>query len=155
HLRVVAFSDDTDFDEMAGGRLVAGYYDRGQFGEPAIVMPARASRERPQLIAHELAHHLSFYLFPVQPRWFTEGLAEFVQTAAAIPGDTAMTEVGSHIAKGANARQAGAVGTVPLDVVSWINYDQRPIPARELLSWNGREDSESPRGHLWGWLLYH
>jgi len=134
---------------MANNRNIAEYFAIGLLGEPTIVMPVRGASERPELVAHELAHYLSRYLFPVQAPWFAEGLAEFVQTAARRPGDTAMSTVGSHIAKGAGAL-GQVVGSVPFDLVNWLPYDERPLPAKELLAWKGREQSESPRGHLYG-----
>ncbi|HUJ25883.1 MAG TPA: hypothetical protein VLW85_07695 [Myxococcales bacterium] len=154
HVRVLAFADQTAFEEIANNRNIAAYFTLGQLGEPTIVMPVRGAWERPEMVAHELAHYLSRYLFPVQPAWFAEGLAEFVQTAARRAGGTAFNVAGSHVARGAGALGAVA-GSVPIDLVSWIGYDQRPLPAKELLGWTGREQGESPRGHLYGWLLYH
>src|SRR5436305_9369130 len=62
HVRVLAFAGQTDYAELAGDRNVAAYYMRGQFGEPTIVMPVRDAWKRPELVAHELAHHVSFFL---------------------------------------------------------------------------------------------
>src|SRR5712664_2571811 len=155
HLRVLAFADQTDFHEM-GGDSAAGYYSRGEFGEPTIALPLRALWSDPEAVAHELAHHISFFLFPVQPRWFTEGLAEWVQTVAARPTDTALSFTGTHIARGTKAMAGAMAGSIPVNLVSWLGYDARPLPAKELLSWNGVETaSAEARGHLWSWMLYH
>jgi tetratricopeptide (TPR) repeat protein len=155
-VRVLAFADQTDFRDLAGADFVAGYYGRGEFGEPTIVLPVRALSSDPETVAHELSHHLSFFLFPVQPHWFTEGLAEWVQTVAARPGETPTFATGSHIARGTRAMTGSMAGSVPVNLVSWIGYDDRPMPAKELLAWSGEvRESSAGRGHLWSWLLYH
>jgi Flp pilus assembly protein TadD len=152
---VLAFSDQTDYLEMAGDVMQA-FYTRGQLGEPSIVLPLRVLQHDPESVAHELAHYLSFFLFPVQPRWFTEGLAEWVQTVAARPADTAVTATGSHITRGANLGSGATAGTIPYNLVSWLRYDARPMPVRELFSWDGGETATSgARGHLWSWVLFH
>ncbi|HTO95551.1 MAG TPA: hypothetical protein VMK66_00800 [Myxococcales bacterium] len=153
-VRVLAFSDPTDFAEM-GGSALSGYYDRGVFDEPSIVLPLNSLWNDPETIAHELTHHLSFFLFPVQQHWFTEGLAEWVQTVAALPADKGTPSLGSHIVRGANALSGGMAGSIPFNLVSWLGYDSRPMPASELLAWDGRETGTAARGHLWSWLLYH
>jgi tetratricopeptide (TPR) repeat protein len=154
-VRVLAFADQTDFTEMAG-EVVSGYYARGLFGEPSIVLPLRLLSNDPEVVAHELAHHLSFFLFPVQPHWFSEGLAEWVQTVASRPADKAMLRTGSHIARGINAMSGAMAGSIPLNLVSWLSYDARPMPTRELFTWDGSETTTSgARGHLWSWMLYH
>jgi len=155
HVRVLAFSDQTDFFEIA--REGAGaYYTRGDFGEPTIVMPLRMLQDYPEGVAHELAHHLSFFLFPVQPHWFAEGLAEWVQTVTAPPAPMAMSRTGSHIVRAAKVINGGMAGSIPFNLVSWLGHDSRPMPASELLTWNGEEASTSgARGHLWSWMLYH
>jgi tetratricopeptide (TPR) repeat protein len=154
-LRVVAFSDQTDFTEM-GGQVVGAYYTYGQLGEPSIVLPVRLLWKDPETLAHELAHHLSYFLFPVQPHWFSEGLAEWVQTVAALPAEKATTQLGSHIVRSTQVMSGAMAGSIPLNLVSWLGYDARPMPAKELLAWDGRETSTSGgRGHLWSWVLYH
>ena len=116
-VRVLAFADQTDFTEMAE-EVVSAYYTRGLFGEPSIVLPLRLLSSDPEVVAHELAHHLSFFLFPVQPHWFTEGLAEWVQTVAAWPAGKAMPRTGSHIARRTNAMSGAMAGSLPLNLFS-------------------------------------
>src|SRR3954467_7435854 len=106
HVRVLAFSDQTDFFEMAG-EGVGAYYGLGEFGEPTIVMPLRMLRDDPEGIAHELAHHLSHFLFPVHPPWFTEGLAEWVQTVVAPPSQLGTSRTGSHIVRASQVINGG------------------------------------------------
>ena len=153
-VRVLAFADQGDFTEMAGD-VYAAYYGQGSFDEPTIVLPLRLLRESPESVAHEVAHHLSFFLFPVQPAWFSEGLAEWVATVASRPNQV-RASTGSHIVSGASTVAGGMAGSIPFNLVSWLSYDGRPMPIKELFAWNGSETITSgARGHLWGWVLYH
>jgi hypothetical protein len=155
HVRVLAFSDPKDFREMSGQHDVTGYYTRARFGEPTIVLSAVSLRDNPDLVAHELAHHISFYLYPVQPPWFAEGLAEWVQTVAARARDM-QPATGSHITHGTTGSHFSAAGLVPGHLVSWFQLDRRPMPVKEILAWNGAvAEANAGRGHLWSWTLYH
>ena len=63
---------------------------------------------------------------------------------------------GSHIVRAAKVINGGMAGSIPFNLVSWLGHDSRPMPASELLAWNGEETSTSgARGHLWSWMLYH
>src|ERR1700682_2602483 len=108
-VRVLAVADPTDFTEMAG-EVVSGYYARGLFGEPSIVLPLRLLSNDPEVVAHELAHHLSFFLFPVQPHWFSEGFADLVQTVAAWAAGKGMPRTGSPPPRRHNAQRGGGGG---------------------------------------------
>jgi len=153
HLRVIAFDSPMDFAQFAGGD-VGGYYKRGLYGEPTIVLPLTGFRDHPETIAHELAHHLSFFIFPVQPRWYSEGLAEFVENVMSGGTDNAPA-TGSHMVLGSRTA-GGGVGIAPAELQGMLEYDRRPVSARELLSWKGQEDKANVgRYHLWSWILYH
>jgi tetratricopeptide (TPR) repeat protein len=153
HVRVIAFDSPRDFAEY-GGSEVGGYYGYGFFGEPTILLPITGFRDHPETIAHELAHHLSFFLFPVQPHWYSEGLAEFVENVVSGGTDNAPA-LGSHMVLGSRTA-GGGVGIAPSWLAGALRYDQRPVPARELLAWTGREDTANAgRYHVWSWILYH
>src|ERR1700737_2288266 len=67
-----------------------------------------------------------------------------------------MLRTGSHPAPGINAMSGAMAGSIPLNLVSWLSYDARPMPTRELFTWDGSETATSgARGHLWSWMLYH
>ena len=153
HVRVVAL-DPADFRDLAGSSLLAGYFKRG--AQPLIVVPADANAD-PEVLAHELAHHISHYQFPDQPGWFAEGLAGFFETIAN-PGEDAAPETGSHMVRGQRTL-GGGVGILPRQlayVLSPQYGDARPVPVKELFSWRGDEQAGSPaRFHAWSWLLYH
>jgi len=73
-----------------------------------------------------------------------------------LTADKAMLRTGSHIARGINAMSGAMAGSIPLNLVSWLSYDARPMPTRELFTWDGSETATSgARGHLWSWMLYH
>jgi tetratricopeptide (TPR) repeat protein len=153
HLRVVAFADPGDFTELAGSRYIGGYFRVTGYG-PAIVFPVEHFEANREIVAHELAHYLSRFLFPLQPLWFAEGLAEFVQTVAAPPQQN-VAQLGSHIIRGQRALNGG-VGLLSSDHMRGFEVDSRAVPSSELLAWRGGEDASSPgRLHLWSWLLYH
>jgi tetratricopeptide (TPR) repeat protein len=134
-LRVVALADARVFRELAGPH-VAGYFTES-LGEPVIVLPVAWVSQSPEIIAHELAHDLSRYLFPVQPRWFSEGLAGFVET------------VGS-----AEPRCRGRVGAVSVPRARAVSAGRLPT-AGELLSWSGEIDDARPGAfHAGSWLLF-
>src|SRR6202022_3589011 len=80
-LRVVAFSSPSEFGGMGGGAS-GGYYWHSDLYGPYIVLPLVGFTADGETVAHELAHHVSFFLFPAQPHWFTEGFAGWVQTVA-------------------------------------------------------------------------
>jgi len=150
-LRVVAFSSPSQFDEMLAIRNVAGYFKVSSLAEPLIVLPVAGFEADPETIAHELAHYISRYLFPRQPTWFAEGLAQFVQTVASLPQDNEPA-TGSHMVRGAHT-WPGSVGILPRSRSFWLgNTDQ--IAVEKLLAWNGGHDSSGSH-HLSSWLLYH
>lgn len=153
HLRVVAFDSPRDFAEY-GGSDVGGYYLHALFGEPTIALPVTGFQNHPETIAHELAHHLSFFLFPVQPRWYSEGLAEFVENVVSGGTDNAPA-LGSHLVLGSRTA-GGGVGIAPSWLAGELQFDRRPVAARDLLLWKGREEKANfNRYHVWSWILYH
>jgi len=150
-LRVVAFSSPSEFGGMGGGAS-GGYYWHSDLYGPYIVLPLVGFTADGETVAHELAHHVSFFLFPAQPHWFTEGFAGWVQTVA-----TSDTEhgapTGSHIPHGSRARYAAGMPS-PYLVAALASAPQ--VPGKELLEWKGQEDTATPwRYHAWSWILYH
>jgi len=150
-VRVLAFADPSFFTELAG-RYVGAFYRRSWMREPIIALPIVGLQAQPETVAHEVAHHLSRFLFPWQPAWFSEGLAEFVQTVANTSAPV-MPATGSHIIR-SNPEQGGAVGSTPTDMVTALQRAPR-VRVQELLHWDGRIDSYTGAYHLYSWLLYH
>jgi len=145
-------ADPALFTDLAGRYQIAGYYQVGALGEPTIVLPIEGMQAEPQTVAHEVAHHLSTFLFVRQPAWFREGLAEFVQTVADV--ETQMQpRTGSHLVRGARD-QRGGVGIVPRSMAGALQ-EARRVSFKELFEWDGSDDLQGASYHLYGWLLYH
>src|SRR5262249_55269995 len=130
--RVTAFGDSGQFKEVARG--YGGYHTISPSKEARIVIPVLRLNGDPEGVAPELVHHLSWYLFARQPRWFSEGLAQFIQTVASdrIDNETHLA-TGTHIVRG-DTHQQGGVGVIPHD----FNYEFQetpPVKVKELLSW--------------------
>jgi tetratricopeptide (TPR) repeat protein len=154
HIRVIAPASRGMFLDIAGD-WTAAFYTHGAYGEPVILTPIKAFENEPETIAHELAHAVSYYLFPEQRRWFTEGLAEFVQTVAARQSEANTAAGGSRVVRGSNT--GGAVGGVPAGYgAAYLRDASLTIPSIKLLKWNGVEDPVTPwRFHAASWMLYH
>ncbi|HEX9507669.1 MAG TPA: hypothetical protein VF947_04640 [Myxococcales bacterium] len=153
-LRVIAMSDRAQFVTLTGNYKIAGYIGRGEIGEPIMVFPIvsiEGSSTR-EVVAHELAHHLSWFVFPRQPPWFSEGLAGWVQTVAS---DNSQEEppVGTHL-KVAHRRVRAAFGLAPREMTEWLT--EAWVPIRELLNPDSQASrAQGPGFHLSSWLLYH
>src|SRR6266849_7795364 len=150
-IRVIAYRDPNLFTEVAGRFYIAAFYGHSRMREPIIVLPFGGVEARPETVAHEVAHHLSRFLFPRQPAWFAEGLAEFVQTIANT-GPQLTPELGSHIVRG-NPDQRG-VGAAPVEMSAALK-EAPLVRVQELLQWDGEEESMTGKYHLHSWLLYH
>jgi tetratricopeptide (TPR) repeat protein len=150
-LRVVAFSSPSEFGDLAGSAL-GGYYAHSDLYGPYIVLPLAGFTADGETVAHELAHYVSFFLFPAQPHWFTEGFAEWVQTIAT-SGSEHGAATGSHITHGSRASYAAGMAS-PYLVAALTSAPQ--VPGKELIEWKGKEDTATPwRYHAWSWILYH
>jgi tetratricopeptide (TPR) repeat protein len=83
-VRVVVLPHQRDLADYSGSRNVAGIFWVSPLAEPTILISGDSVETVPQIIAHELTHLVSSYLFPRQPYWFAEGLAQFVEGVANI-----------------------------------------------------------------------
>lgn len=135
YVRVIAPARVATFSSLVPPRA-GGYFAIGMLGEPTVLLHPVALRRDPEVIAHELAHHFAWYFFPRQPRWFAEGLAQFVQTVAS---DT--------------PPYANAVGVVPRMRARALR-DADQLPARWILGWRG-DTADEDLYQLWSWVLYH
>lgn len=154
-LLVVALSDNATFRALSDAPDLAGFFTYSRFGEPTIVFPVDGFTADPELIAHEMAHYLSWYIYPRQPRWFSEGLAQFYQTIASYHESSTVPERGSHIVRAASTGGIGLVG-YRSDGVAGQLFWATQVPVAHLLGWNGVEDqTRTGRDHFWSWALYH
>lgn len=81
-VHVILLPRQEDLVEYTGSRDVLGLWWVTPLGQPVIVTAADQVEDMPQVVAHELTHHVSRYLFPRQAFWFSEGLAQFVESVA-------------------------------------------------------------------------
>lgn len=114
-------------------QMAVGYFGVGGLGEPTVVLHPEFLGRDPEVIAHELTHHLSWYLFPRQPRWFAEGIAQFAQTVANKDGPYPST-----------------AGLVPRNGAGHL-LEAETMAARQILQ-PRRIDGEF---QMWSWVLYH
>lgn len=93
--RIVGRKPSPTFTVNAADPALLGFSGLGEpalfwisaLGQPAILIAYQDLAERPQAIAHELAHYLSRYLYPRQAYWFREGLAQFVESVGRRDGE--------------------------------------------------------------------
>lgn len=114
-------------------RMAAGYFGATTLWEPMVVLHPDLFARDPEVIAHELAHHFAWYSFPRQPRWFHEGLAQFVQTVANADGPSPPSA--GLVPRARAPRLAGAEARSAEDILG------ARLPEAEL--------------QLWSWVLYH
>jgi len=86
-LRVVLLPRQSDLFDYTGSRAVQGLFWVSPLGEPTVLISIDQVDDLPQVLAHELAHHVASYLFPNQAYWFTEGLAQFVEGVAKVDAE--------------------------------------------------------------------
>jgi hypothetical protein len=89
--RVVIFARPADFNHYSGlGGTVTGAAFTRTGMERTIAFSPGPDGGMPRVVVHELAHDLSHWFFPLQPAWFAEGLAGYLETTRF---DTASGEV--------------------------------------------------------------
>lgn len=136
-IRVIAPAEARMYGAIAPPGVL-GYSLVSGLGEPTIVVHAGTVRRDPEVLAHELAHNLSWHLYARQPQWFAEGLAQFVQTVAS-----------------PDPARRGWAGRVPR--IRAERCTAAPsVPAKELLTWQrGLLPEQVMARQLWSWVLYH
>lgn len=82
-VRVVIVPTRRELVDVTNARRVIGrFWISPRTGEPTVLLSAEDTREVPETVAHELVHHVSRHVFPRQPYWFGEGLAQFLEGLA-------------------------------------------------------------------------
>jgi Flp pilus assembly protein TadD len=133
-VRVVALRSAEELWELQPPPA-AGFYAELR-GTPTIVLQTALFNEQNAILAHELAHMITARVLLRQPRWLSEGLAEYLSSAR-------------------ESRGRGLVGDPP----GW--YRRRPVPtgaSAALLAWDGtvRPDSPDPtRLYRAAWATVH
>ncbi len=149
HIEVVVFRSHQDFrryfGERFGGLLVHGTYPPIAFlyGTPDQWehRETLALTETTSTLKHELTHHLAAYIYRRQPRWFSEGMAQFFETMR-------LSEDG----------KTATLGDVNLDAMQAYNFN-RTVSVADAFAWGGKLDAmdEATTSGLYGlsWLLVH
>ena len=139
NIKAFVFRHDLEFQQLFGQQF-AGLFVRNDFTQFVLFYsrPANAgwfSERIGASLKHELIHHLSAYFLRRQPRWFSEGLASFLETLE-ISDDGATAVVGYP-----NPRFQG----------------RRPARLQDVLAWTERdpEDIDMNRLYAGAWLLVH
>jgi hypothetical protein len=125
------------------------FYTRGPYSEPVLLAPVSWFLEEPEAVAHELAHAVSYYLFPEQPRWFAEGISQFVQTLASKGGESLIVSRDSQVRHA--SFPPASVGGLPEGFILFSS--DLGMPGADLINWQGEDETESYR--MFSWLLYH
>jgi tetratricopeptide (TPR) repeat protein len=149
--RVIAFADQHLFVDVAGSADVAAYFKYSKLREPTIVLPVEFADQGVN-VAHEMAHYVSRFIFPRQPTWFSEGLAQFVQTVAVTRWGDTEPRTGTHLVR--SQIDQGRVGFAP----EGMQRSLATVPnARldDLMKWDGRIDRHAGKHYVHSWLLYH
>ena len=93
------------------------------------------------VLRHEMAHQLAAVVFPNEPRWFAEGLAEFLETI--------------HRSDGGGSVVLGEINREALS--KWL--DGPTVSVQEVLAWRERPSeivADKTRAlHGKSWLFVH
>ena len=147
-IEVTVFANGLDFEHHFG-RNVGGIFFH-ELPPYAILYgtPDRwerrasaATAETTSVLRHELVHHLAASIYRRQPRWFAEGLAQFLETVRA-------SDDGKSV----------IVGAVNLEAVRKY-HTFRTVRVADALSWNAKLDT-MPEGTVHGlyglsWVMVH
>lgn len=148
-IQVIVLSDGLEFERYFG-RKVSGLVSRRP--EDAVVVlygdpdrwQTRASLKvetSSSLVTHELAHVVLGQYLPIEPRWFAEGMAEFLETYAWVEGGA--IEIGRENLFA--YRQYRANRTVGLEnVAAWGNATRE----------EGEAEGFARYGYCWALIHY-
>ncbi|HEY6003415.1 MAG TPA: tetratricopeptide repeat protein [Anaeromyxobacter sp.] len=155
-VRVVAFADPADFRRM-GREPFEAYFRIDWLSRPTIVFAVDGFQENAEVVAQSLAFHVSWYLFPRQPHWFTIGLGLFVQTVASTREETT-AKIGTRIVRGGRETGGNWAGLAPAGAVKYLRRAGGGMP-EDILTWSSWTDDVHQevvdRYYSWSWLLYH
>ncbi len=139
---VVVFRSSSDLNRYAGlDHPVAGFAARRNGERPLLSFHPGAGNSVPSVIVHELAHDLSAWFMPIQPAWFAEGFATYLET----------------VSYDRSTHQA-LLGQPSADHVRWLQHTGVMISSERLFA-ASRPDHDDMRETLSfyssSWLLVH
>jgi hypothetical protein len=138
---VVLFARPTEFEHYIGQDRYAGVAISRPDFERTLSFSPGASNGVPPVLIHEMAHDLSRWFMPIQPLWFSEGLAEYLET----------------VSFDAAAGQA-TMGKSSVDNIEWLTHTRVFIRSAKLFE-TTTTDIADPREqasfYASSWLLVH
>jgi tetratricopeptide (TPR) repeat protein len=150
-VEVVVFAKQSDFRRYFGRELLGLFihfrypptfflYGPPEKWERRMTL---AREETNSLLKHELTHHLAAYIYRRQPRWFAEGLAQYLETLR-------FSEDG----------KTATLGDINLEAVQAYNLARNTsLGVADALAWGGKLDAkdEMANTRLYGlsWLMVH
>jgi hypothetical protein len=147
-VEVTVFGNGLDFEHHFGRNLAGVFFHEVppfavMYGHPDKWehRASLATTETTSILRHELVHHLAASVYRRQPRWFAEGLAQFLETVRT--GDDGKTVV---------------VGAVNIEAMqSYRSF--RSLRVADALAWSGQLDGmpEATVHGLYGlsWVMVH
>jgi tetratricopeptide (TPR) repeat protein len=133
-VRVVVLADGSDFERYFGKRVEGVHI---QVGRELIALKRGPEHwERRYLggeyvtsvLRHEIAHHLAAGIYGRQPRWFAEGLAQYLEAVVIEPtGERAWVGRPNPAAFG-EFRRFWSIGVK--DALAWSQFDPRETASR-------------------------
>ena len=147
HIRLFIPAQAGLYRQLSPNEYFSAYYTHGvYYSEPIIVAPAGLCLRLPQAVAHELAHAVSYYIYPQQRKWFSEGLAQFVETVGRKPVHN----------QGSTAAVTGAAGEILPTLARFLRGELGILPVSKLLVATANDRDAQPRlFYDSSWLLYH
>ena len=145
---VVVFARQMDFLHYFGANLIGlFFYDQYPpiaflFGPPEKweKRATVAMEETTSVLKHEMSHHLAAYFYRRQPKWFSEGLAQYLETL--------------RISEDGKSATLGEV-----NLVAMAKYNRFPQNVADVLAWSGKLEAKDVTQvlGLYGtsWLLVH
>jgi tetratricopeptide (TPR) repeat protein len=134
---VIALASEDELQEYVEEHI-GGFAHREEM-EPSIVIEGSHFAQARVVLTHELAHHLSYALLLRQPRWLSEGLAGYLETASARSFPAEATMGAPNFSRLESARQFGLMPFARL-----ATFDDMLGDANETL-----------RFYSTSWLLVH
>jgi tetratricopeptide (TPR) repeat protein len=147
-IEVTVFANGLDFEHHFGRNTLGVFFHDLPpyailYGNPDRWehRASAASRETTSVLRHELVHHLAASIYRRQPRWFAEGLAQFLETVR-------VSDDGKSV----------VVGAVNLEALRKY-HAFRSLRVADALSWSAKLDS-MPEGTVHGlyglsWVMVH
>lgn len=140
--QVVMFAKPADFDRAVTlGAMAAGVAFSQPGQERVMSFSTGAEGGVPRFALHELVHNLSHWFMPMQPPWFAEGLAVYLESVRL-------------------DREAGValMGDMSATSVEWMNRTKVLMRSSKLFSaksYHSNDDMERSSFYSSSWFLVH